>query len=344
MKTTLCTLCYIQKENSYLMLHRVVKKNDVNKDKWIGIGGHFEPEESPEDCLLREVREETGYELTNYRFRGIVTFVSGDGITEYMHLYTADGFTGEPIECDEGVLEWVPKEKVWDLNLWEGDRIFFRLIDEDHPFFSLKLTYDGHGTLKEAVLDGTPLELFDIVDREGQPTGLVKERGVAHLDGSPHPTVHTWVVRKTPSGQVQILLQKRSHEKDAWPDCYDISSAGHISSGGTPLAAAIREAKEELGLTIAPEELQLLGHRLRERERIFHERPFHDCEYSTIYLYHLKDPETPLVLQKSEVSDVLWLTPEEFLTTLEDPAFPHCIDDAGEKEMLFAALAAESSC
>ena len=117
MQTSLCTLCYIQKDNCYLMLHRVVKKNDVNKDKWIGVGGHFEEDESPEDCLLREVREETGYTLTDYRFRGIVTFVSGDGVTEYMHLYTADGFTGEPIACNEGVLEWVPKDNVWDLNL-----------------------------------------------------------------------------------------------------------------------------------------------------------------------------------------------------------------------------------
>ena len=113
------------------MLHRVVKKNDVNKDKWIGVGGHFERDESPEECLLREVREETGYTLTSYRFRGIVTFVSGDGVTEYMHLFTADGFTGEPIECDEGVLEWVPKEEISGLNIWEGDKIFFRLLTED---------------------------------------------------------------------------------------------------------------------------------------------------------------------------------------------------------------------
>ena len=126
----LSTLCYIERDGCYLMLHRTVKKNDVNKDKWIGVGGHFEAGESPEECVLREVKEETGYTLTSYRFRGLVTFLSySDKGTdlEYMSLFTADGFEGEPIPCDEGVLEWVPIEKVWDLNLWEGDKIFFRL-------------------------------------------------------------------------------------------------------------------------------------------------------------------------------------------------------------------------
>ncbi|MGX8687818.1 MAG: NUDIX hydrolase, partial [bacterium] len=120
LKPELSTLCYMEKDGQYLMLHRVVKKNDVNKDKWIGVGGHFEEDESPEDCLLREVREETGYRLLSWRFRGIVTFVSGNGVTEYMHLFTSDSFEGEPAPCDEGVLEWVDIEKVWNLNLWEG--------------------------------------------------------------------------------------------------------------------------------------------------------------------------------------------------------------------------------
>ena len=104
--TGLFTLCYIEKDGKYLMLHRTVKKNDVNKDKWIGVGGQFEADESPEECLLREVREETGYRLTSYHYRGIVTFVSGNGVTEYMSLFTADGFEGEAIPCDEGELEW----------------------------------------------------------------------------------------------------------------------------------------------------------------------------------------------------------------------------------------------
>ncbi len=158
--TSLSTLCYIEKDGQYLMLHRTVKKNDVNKDKWIGVGGHFEADESPEECVLREVKEETGYTLTSYRFRGIVTFVSGNGVTEYMHLFTADEFEGKSIACDEGELEWVKKEDVLKLNIWEGDRIFLRLLADEEPFFSLKLVYDGHDTLVSAVLNGKPMELF----------------------------------------------------------------------------------------------------------------------------------------------------------------------------------------
>ena len=122
------------------MLYRNKKQDDPNEGKWIGVGGKFEPGETPDECMLREVREETGYRLTSWRFRGIVTFVSGDGVTEYMHLFTADGFEGEPIACDEGQLEWVDIARVWKLNIWEGDKIFFRLIDENVPFFSLMLS------------------------------------------------------------------------------------------------------------------------------------------------------------------------------------------------------------
>lgn len=153
----LSTLCYIEKDGKYLMLHRTVKENDVNKDKWIGVGGHFEKNESPEECLLREVKEETGYTLTSWRYRGIVTFVYGEDTLEYMSLYTADGFEGTPIPCDEGELEWVDKEAVYELNLWEGDKIFFRLLEEERPFFSLKLVYDTDDVLRYVALDGKPM-------------------------------------------------------------------------------------------------------------------------------------------------------------------------------------------
>ncbi len=140
----LTTLCYIEKDNKYLMLHRVYKKNDINKNKWIGVGGHFENRESPEECLLREVKEETGLELKRYRFRGIVTFIADDYPTEYMCLYTADEFEGEMTECDEGVLQWVDKNKIEKLELWEGDKIFLKLLRDEEPFFSLKLVYEGN--------------------------------------------------------------------------------------------------------------------------------------------------------------------------------------------------------
>ena len=152
-KSPMTTLCYIETEDSYLMLHRVSKKNDVNKDKWIGVGGHFEEGESPEECLLREVREETGLTLTSWRFRGIVTFTQEDYGTEYMCLYTADGFEGEIRECEEGVLEWIKKDELLKLNLWKGDLIFLKLLKDDMPFFSLKLSYRGD-ELVDAVLDG----------------------------------------------------------------------------------------------------------------------------------------------------------------------------------------------
>ncbi len=147
------TLCYIVQDGKYLMLHRIKKKNDINHDKWIGVGGKFEDKESPEECLIREVKEETGLTLTSYRYRGVVTFVSDVWETEYMHLFTADGFTGELSRCDEGVLEWVDDDKVADLPTWEGDRIFLRLLDEDAPFFSLKLEYTGEA-LTYAALNG----------------------------------------------------------------------------------------------------------------------------------------------------------------------------------------------
>ena len=150
-------LCYIERDGKYLMLHRVKKENDVNRDKWIGIGGKFKDGESPEECMLREAKEETGLDIKSYSFRGIVTFVSDIYETEYMHLFTADCFTGNISECDEGVLEWIEKEKLFDLTLWEGDRIFLKLIENPCPFFSLKLEYCGDD-LVSAVLDGNKIK------------------------------------------------------------------------------------------------------------------------------------------------------------------------------------------
>ena len=157
MKSPMTTLCYLEQDGKYLMMHRVKKDHDINEGKWIGVGGHFEEGESPEECLLREVKEETGYILTSWRFRGLVTFTADNTPTEYMCLYTADAWTGEMTECREGALEWVDKDKVCSLNIWEGDKIFFRLLEEEAPFFSLKLRYEGD-CLKEAVLDGERIQ------------------------------------------------------------------------------------------------------------------------------------------------------------------------------------------
>ena len=153
------TLCYLERDGAWLMLHRIKKAHDCNHDKWIGVGGTFEAGESPEECLLREVKEETGVTLTRWRYRGIITFVL-DGVAEYMHLFTADRWQGEPVcgEGAEGVLEWVPRADVEALPIWEGDKIFFRLLREERPFFSLKLVYRGD-SLTAAALDGRPLSL-----------------------------------------------------------------------------------------------------------------------------------------------------------------------------------------
>lgn len=149
----LSTVCYIEKEGKYLMLHRTKKKNDINEGKWLGIGGKFEDKESPEDCIIREVKEETGLALNSVKLRGILTFINTICETEYIYVFTSNDFTGNLIECNEGELKWVEKEKVASLNLWEGDKIFVEKIKEESPFFTIKYVYDGdtllHYDLKE---------------------------------------------------------------------------------------------------------------------------------------------------------------------------------------------------
>ena len=148
------TLCYVLRGDEVLMLHRVKKKNDITKDKWIGIGGKFEGQESPDECLLREAMEETGLTLTSWQCRGVVTFLTENPEEgEFMYLFTADGYEGELKECNEGDLQWVKREFLDQLPKWEGDRIFLELLWQDAPFFLLTLQYD-HGNLQHAVLNG----------------------------------------------------------------------------------------------------------------------------------------------------------------------------------------------
>ena len=323
-RSQLTTLCYIRRGDQYLMLHRTSRQDDVNKDKWIGVGGHFEPGESPEECLVREVREETGYTLTDYQLRGVITFDSGSGISEYMFLYTSDGFTGEPTACSEGKLEWVNREDILKLNLWMGDLVFFRLLAEDAPFFSLKLVYNGGDVLRQAVLNGQPLELLDIVDENGEPTGLVTERGAAHRYGLMHRTVHMWIVRRTGKGY-DLLLQKRSLCKDSNPGRYDISSAGHIGAGQEPLPSALREIGEELGIAAQPSDLTFIGTHRVDEHGIFHGKPFNDLEISSVYLYTRPLDISELHLQQSEVESVRWMDAKLLRTAVENNSIPNCI-------------------
>lgn len=150
------TQCYLECGDQYLMLHRTKKVNDENHDKWIGVGGKFEEGESPEDCMLREVREETGFTVSQWRYCGIVTFVSDVWPAEQMHIFVCTQWSGEQIVCNEGDLEWIDKQRLMKLTMWEGDKIFLRLIDEQVPFFSLKLTYKGE-SLQSAILNGKPI-------------------------------------------------------------------------------------------------------------------------------------------------------------------------------------------
>ncbi|MBQ6003844.1 MAG: 8-oxo-dGTP diphosphatase [Clostridia bacterium] len=147
------TLCYIEKDGSYLMLLRNKKKDDLNEGKWIGVGGHFLEDESPEECLIREVREETGLTLNSFLLRSVVTFVSDKYETEQMFLYTSTDFSGELIDCDEGELRWIDKKEMYDIPLWEGDKIFLKLMDENQDYFALKLVYEGDD-LRKAILNG----------------------------------------------------------------------------------------------------------------------------------------------------------------------------------------------
>ena len=333
----LTTLCYIEKDNKYLMLHRIKKENDINHDKWIGVGGKFEWGESPEECMLREVREETGYTLTSWQYRGIITFVLGEDTVEYMSLFTADGFEGTPIDCNEGVLEWVEKDRISELNLWEGDRIFHRLLDEEAPFFSLKLRYQDD-LLKEAVLDGKPLELLDLLDENGEPSGEVRERTLVHLNGDWHRTSHVWVVRRRGDGGHDLLLQKRSRGKDSFGGCYDISSAGHIPAGQDYLESALRELKEELGIAAEPEDLRLVGVHDGRYEGEFHGRIFKNHEKSHVFAYEKPVEIEKLKLQKEEVESVKWMRIEDVLAAVKahDPGY--CLFE-DEIEMLSEVLA-----
>lgn len=322
-KSPLTTLCYIENEDSYLMLHRVKKENDINKDKWIGVGGHFEAGESPDECLKREVKEETGLSLSSYRLRGIITFSTNTWPTEYMFLYTATVDTRKITDCNEGNLVWVRKRDIPSLHLWEGDKIFFQLLNERDDMFSLKLTYHDD-TLTSAVLDGVPMELFEVLNPDGTFSGKTRERSLVHATGTLHATSHVWLVRKNKKCGYDILLQKRSEKKDSYPGCYDISSAGHIPYGEDFITSALRELKEELGIDASASDLTEIGVHQNESKEIFHGKRFWNHEYSRVYLLFCEtDPR--FSLQESEVDSVLWMDLNECIEAVLQHSIPNCI-------------------
>lgn len=323
-KSNMTTLCYLEKDGCYLMMHRIRKRQDVNAGKWIGVGGHFEIGESPEDCLRREVREETGLELSAWRFRGLVTFTQEGFGTEYMCLYTGDAFSGELTDCDEGRLEWVRKDQLGQLNLWDGDELFLNYMAQERPFFSLKLEYKGDRLVK-AELDGRALELFETLHEDGTPTGHIKERSLVHRDGDWHGTVHTWIVRRRMDGGWQLLFQRRSHEKESFPRKYDISSAGHREAGEEALSSAVRELREELGLVVEPEELEYLCQRWGVVQEEFCGRPYFDREIASLYLLERDVDTEQLEFCDGEVESVRWIDLEVCVREIQEEDSRYCV-------------------
>ena len=237
----LTTLCYIEQDEKYLMLHRVKKENDLNHDKWIGVGGKLEDGETPEECLLREVQEETGYTLTQYRLRGIITFLSDEWESETMYLYTATGFTGTQCTCDEGDLVWVPKKEIESLKLWEGDKIFFRLLEEDKGVFFLKLRYEGDTLVEQKVEQDITGEYRSKVEliQEARSASRAKTRFLAEMSHDIRTPMNAIVgmtdialAEKEMSERVRHCLEKIHETSDYMMSLFsDVLDISRIESG-----------------------------------------------------------------------------------------------------------------
>ena len=237
----LTTLCYIEQDERYLMRHRVKKENDLNHDKWIGVGGKLEDGETPEECLLREVQEETGYTLTQYRLRGIITFLSDEWESETMYLYTATGFTGTQCTCDEGDLVWVPKKEIESLKLWEGDKIFFRLLEEDKGVFSLKLRYEGDTLVEQKVEQDITGEYRSKVEliQEARSASRAKTRFLAEMSHDIRTPMNAIVgmtdialAEKEMSERVRHCLEKIHETSDYMMSLFsDVLDISRIESG-----------------------------------------------------------------------------------------------------------------
>lgn len=325
----LTTLCYMEKDGKYLMLLRNIKKNDGSYNKWIGVGGKLEHDESPDECARREILEETGLTALNLIPRGVVTFVSDIWESEYMFLYSVTEFRGALTPCSEGELHWIEKNEVFGLNLWDGDRIFLQMMMQNSPYFEMKLMYKGE-RLNKCIINGKNAELFDVMNEDGSSANYVADRNYAHSAGLWHSTVHIWIIRKSCESQnsgskIELLLQKRAANKDSNPGCYDISSAGHISAGDGVLESAVREIGEELGICAQESDFEYVGLRKVEFDSEFYGKPFHDRELSHVFLYRKHVNENALKLQKSEVESVMWMDFDECCRAVANNTIPHCI-------------------
>lgn len=223
-----------------------------------------------------------------------------------------------------------------ELNIWEGDKIFFRLLNEDAPFFSMKLSYEGD-RLIYASLEGKELELLDVFNEEGKDTGMARERSLVHRNGDFHRTSHIWVARKSEEGKWQVLLQKRSSGKEAYPGCYDCSAAGHVKAGGTCLDAAVRELEEELGIQASPQDLELFFEIREDSRQEYQGVPFRDREFISVYLYRIPGETPKIVIQEEEVESVCWADVDRCIQIARTGELPNCLD-VEELEALKARL------
>lgn len=307
MTEKLSILCVFNQRGKYRIIKEAVK------------------EESPEECLLRTAGIRENNLSLSWRSRGILTLVKGEMPTEYVFLFSAQD--SESIEKEESTdtVSWEKADEILNKTAGEEEKICFRLLMEDGPFFSLKVILDGKNILKMASLNGKDLELFDILREDGSVSGIVRERGVAHLDGSLHPTSHIWIVRRNRKNGWDLLLQKRSLRKDSNPGCYDISSAGHVAAGDTYLPAALRELEEELGIRAEEKDLHLAGMRKAYFEDVFYGKPFRDYEISAVYIYDRPVDEKKLILQESEVERVKWMDFKECCREVKEGSMKNCI-------------------
>lgn len=299
--------CLLEQEDSYQILKEALNEG-----------------ESPEEGLLRTFKEK-GLTIPSWAYRGILTLVREELPDQYIFLFGPQNSDWKKMEEGKRLAHWLKADKTMGALAKEEEKICLRLLLEELPFFSLKAVYNREHRLSSVLLNGKPLELFDILRKDGEKSGIVRERGVAHLEGSLHPTSHIWIVRKNQKGGWDLLLQKRSLQKDSNPGCYDISSAGHVAAGDAYLPAAIRELREELGILAEEGDLLLAGMRQAYFEAVFYGKPFRDYEHSAVYIYHKSVDEKKLVLQESEVSGIKWMEFEECRREVAEGSLKNCI-------------------
>lgn len=317
------TLCYIERDGQYLMMLRNKKQNDPNEGKWIGVGGKLEEGESPEECAKREISEETGLQATKLIYCGDVYFRSDVWEEEIMRLFLVTEFEGELADCDEGELHWVDKDKIFDLHLWDGDRIFLKYLVSGREFDEMVLTYRGE-RLTSCRVDGEEVELIDVCNEDGSPAGYVASRDFVHWKGLWHTTNHMWAVRQNEGGRPELLLQLRAAGKRLYPSCWDISSAGHIPAGEEAVQGALRELREELGIDAAPDELEYIGTLVMTYDDDYGEG-YHDREHCRISILRKPVELSDLTLQESEVERVMWFGLDELTHAMADGTLKHCL-------------------